>query len=835
MKVKAKIKEQAQSEFHAWFEQQGWSVFPFQKEAWNSYLAGRSGLISVPTGSGKTYAAIGGPFIEWLRNPQDGLFLIYVSPLRALARDLVKAIERPIREINLKMDVGLRSSDATAKSRAKMKLKLPSILVITPESLELLMTEPRWPEHGKNLRAIVVDEWHELLGTKRGSMLELSLARVRHLCPQVKTWVVSATIGNLSEAAKAAMGPNKTPVLVAPKSESVKPVQIRTILPATSSAFQYLGRSGIRMIDRVIDSIQLDESTLIFTNTRSQAEQWFRTLLEKKPEWENLLALHHGSLSLSERERVESAVKIGELKIVVATSSLDLGVDFPSVKRVIQIGSVKSFVRAIQRAGRAFHSPGQTTTLDLLPTQMIEIFEAEALREGFKNTTEVDESLVEARHPISQPKDVLVQFILNSAFNEGFDPEELYQIIRSAHSFADVSEDTYTWALDFVTSGGYSLSAYSQFRKLIWKEERLVFSDRRASLQHKINLGTIVSGTGVQVKFARGASLGTVDEGFITRLKPGSVFYFSGKNLKLIQLRDMTAFVRLAPPAKKRGDVNLPVWTGTSLPMSSQLSQHLRRELAQQNNTSPKSSPEAFQEASPEAHALEPLIAAQKRISKVPKADEILIELSQSSDGYHLFVFAFEGRLVHEGIGHLLAYRLSQLKRNTFAISANDYGFELMSTEAPGSNQEIQNALQDSENLEADIEKSLNYPELAKSAFREIARVSGMIFQGFPGSKKTTRHLQMSSSLLFDVFQKYEPKHPLLLQAYNDVRQNQLQIDRLIKTMKRFQSSTWLFQQTPHISPLAWPLYIDRMRSSLTNEKLEDRIARLQKKWELAP
>ena len=817
------MKVKATSDFHAWFEQQGWSAFPFQEKAWESYLAGRSGLISVPTGSGKTYAAIGGPFIEWLGSPQDGLFLIYVSPLRALARDLVKAIERPIREMSLKMDVGLRSSDASAKSRAKMKLKLPSILVITPESLELLMTEPRWPEQGKNLRAIIVDEWHELLGTKRGSMLELSLARVRHLCPQVKTWVVSATIGNLSEAAKTAIGPNKTPVLVTPRTESIKPVQIRTILPATSSAFQYLGRSGIRMIDRVIESIQLDESTLIFTNTRSQAEQWFRTLLEKKPEWENLLALHHGSLSLFERERVESAVKVGDLKIVVATSSLDLGVDFPSVKRVIQIGSVKSFVRAIQRAGRAFHSPGQTTTLDLLPTQMIEIFEAEALREGFKNSRAMDESLVEARHPIPHPKDVLVQFILNSAFNEGFDPEELFQIILSAHSFADVSEDTYTWALDFVTSGGYSLSAYSQFRKLIWKEDRLVFSDRRASLQHKINMGTIVSGAGVQVKFARGASLGTVDEGFITRLKPGSVFYFAGKNLKLIQLRDMTAFVRLAPPAKKRGDVNLPVWTGTSLPMSSQLSQHLRRELARQN------------ESSPEAHALEPLIAAQKRISKIPKANEILIEHSQSNDGYHLFVFAFEGRLVHEGIGHLLAYRLSQLKRNTFAISANDYGFELMSTEPPGSNQEIQEALQDAENLESDIEKSLNYPELAKAAFREIARVSGMIFQGFPGRKKTMRHLQMSSSLLFDVFQKHEPKHPLLLQAYNEVRQNQLQIDRLIKTMKRFQSSTWLFQQTPHISPLAWPLYIDRMRSSLTNEKLEDRIARLQKKWELAP
>ena len=568
-------------------------------------------------------------------------------------------------------------------------------------------------------------------------------------------------------------------------------------------------------------------------------------MLEKRPDWENLLALHHGSLSLSERERVESAVKEGALKVVVATSSLDLGVDFPSVKRVIQIGSVKSFVRAIQRAGRAFHSPGQSTRLDLLPTQLIEIFEAESLRLGFSEASSLDAStatassaktiLAESRHPIREPLDVLVQFILNSAFNEGFDPEVLFEIIRTAHSFRELSEETYTWALEFVTTGGLSLSAYSQFHKLIWNEDRLVFADRRASLQHKINMGTIVSGTGIQVKFARGTSLGTVDEGFITRLKPGSVFYFGGKNLKLLQLRDMTALVRLAPPIKKRGDVNLPVWTGTSLPMSSLLSGYLRKELGSFNSASDKSS-EALtpQSSSREAEFLKPFLATQAKLSHIPRSSEVLIESTQSKDGHHLFVFPFEGRLVHEGLGHLMAFRLSQLQRNSFSISANDYGFELLSTEPPGTQEQIQQAMTNTERLEVDIESSLNYPELAKSAFREIARVSGMIFQGFPGKKKTTRHLQMSSSLLFDVFRRYEPEHPLLLQAYRDVRQNQLQISRLVSAMKRIEISQLKFKTPEHITPMAWPLYIERMRTSLTNEKLEDRIARMQSKWELS-
>ena len=804
-------REEAEKRWLDWFSQNGWAPFAFQTEAWDEYLKGRSGLISVPTGSGKSYAAFGGPLIDLLSNPTDKLAIVYVSPLKALARDLQINLTKPITEMGLPFQVELRTGDTTAAAKARMREKLPQILVITPESLALLLTETEWRTRMGGVRAIVLDEWHELLGTKRGSLLELTLARLRTAAPEARTWALSATIANLETAAEVAVGRDVKPVLIREKLD--RPVEIRSILPPSLGAFPWFGHSGLGLAKHVVDHLNPAVSTLLFTNTRSQAERWYSELQARKPEWRPIMALHHGSLDRAERERVEEGVKQGHLRLVVATSSLDLGVDFPQVEKVIQIGSTKGLARALQRAGRAFHRPGQTTSLLVCPTHLMEVVEISALRQGLAS------GAIEEREPLHLPLDVYVQFLLNSAYGEGFTREQALAWARSTYSFSSLSEADLDWTIKFITEGGYALSAYPQFKKLTNVDGHYRFVDRRAARMHKMNMGTILSDSGVLVKFPKGKPLGTIEESFISKLRPGDHFQFGGKTLKLIHVRDMTAMVRLG----RASEVVTPVWTGTNLPISRSLSKFMRLELDRLGDES---------KASPEVEAFRPAAKIQERISRLPASDEVLIESWKNRDGHHLFVFPWEGRLVHEGLGHLAAFRLARSKPNTFSVSANDHGFELLSAEPAGDLEAIREALTSIDGLEDDIEASLNYPELAKRAFREIARVAGLIFQGIPGQPKTTRHLQMSSSLLFDVFQKYEPDHPLLMQAFREVYDRQLQIERLTSVMKELGRRKWIFQEVGQPTPFGFPLLIERMRSSLTTMSLEERIARLQRQWE---
>lgn len=808
-------REQAWEEWTGWFERQGWTPFPFQLETWQAFETGRSGLVAVPTGSGKTYAAVGGPIVNLISDPMNArnpaLTILYVTPLKALARDIAQAIQRPLADLSWPILVDLRTGDTTATARRRFKERLPHVLVTTPESLAILLTDRGWEERMHDVQAIVLDEWHELMGTKRGSLLELTLARLRGVATTARVWALSATIANLEDAASVAVGVGQEPTII--RSDIPRHITLRCLLPESIQRCPWFGYSGLSLLPEVVARIDPNHSTLLFTNTRSHAERWYQAILEAKPEWSSLMALHHGSLDQDERQRVEDGIKSGGLRLVVATSSLDLGVDFPPVQNVIQIGSAKSIARAVQRAGRAFHRPGEDTLVQLCPTNVMEILEASALREGMQD------GVLEERTQPEKPLDVLVQFLLNSSFNDGFDPADLLHQIRSTVSFRAVTEEEFSWALNFIRFGG-SLSAYPEFRKVEVVEGWSRFVSAEAARRHKMNIGTILSESGVTVQVRGGARLGMIDETFVAKLRPGDVIQFGGRTVQFLQMRDMTAYVK---PARQRSPV-AAVWSGTILPLSLQLSSYLRREVDRL-----RQAVEGLDQPSPEIDALLPIARIQASRSRIPSITQTLIETCRTAEGHHVFVYTWEGWSVNEGLGHLAAYRLSRLRPNTIAVSATNYGFELLSTEPLGSDREIGLALTVLEGLEQDIQASQNYPELARRAFREIARIAGLVYQGSPSARKTARHLQMSASLLFDVFRQYEPSHPLLAQAFREVSDRQLQIDRLRGLMRRMSEQELLIVPIPRLTPFAFPLYVERIKSRLSTEKLEQRLARLQR------
>ncbi len=805
--------DSARQRLIAWFRDQGFTPSPFQTKAWDAFAANRAALIAVPTGSGKTLAAFGGPLIKLMTDPrptQSVTRIIYLTPLKALARDIVAAAERPIHELKLPFEVGLRTGDTSSADRQALRKNNPEILVTTPESLAILLTGSDTKKFS-HVFSVVVDEGHELLGSKRGSLLELSIATLRQYAPNLLVTVLSATIGNLQQAAEALTGVPDPILITDAKSRDIR---LEVLTPPEMSAAPWFGYAGLNLSEELLKTVDPEESQIIFTNTRGSAEAWFRDIIERRPEWRGITALHHGSLTREERAQVEADAKSGKLRIIVATSSLELGVDFPKVGRIYQIGSVKSMARAVQRAGRGFHRPGESSFLTVCPSSIFEILEAHALRQAVKV------GVFEDKIPVHKPLDVFVQFLLNRAYNEGFTIEEIKATVARTYSFRDINDEEINWALQFLISGGASLSHYAQFLKIHKIGSRYLFADAKLARLHRMNIGTIVSDDGIRVRFTTGKTLGSIGETFVSRLKKGDVFQFAGRELEYVNLNYNTLIVRMATERPEVGTV----WNGNILPISSLISEHLRQTVDQLAK--------ATSEADVTDQELKDFWAAaekQKEISHIPKADETLIEIRKAREGYHLYIYTWAGRLVNEGLGHLFAFRIAQVRANTISVSVSDHGIELLASEAFPPTEVLQSLFSDLQDLESDIEKSLNFPELSKRTFREVARVSGLIQATIAGQTKNQRNLQMSSGLLYDVFEKYEKNHPLVNQAKKEIRQNQLHLPSLIKVIKSFQTTKFVFKETKKLSPFGFPLFIERSRTRISTEKLEHRIARFQR------
>jgi ATP-dependent Lhr-like helicase len=804
-------RRRALDRLRGWFLERGWTPYPFQEQAWAAYGRGESGLLHVPTGAGKTYAAYIGPLAEVAEGGRQGLQILYVTPLRAVSRDIELALRVPLEVLDTNITVESRTGDTSSSVRQRQRERLPEVLITTPESLSLLLANERSVELFADLRSIIVDEWHELLSTKRGTQLELALARLRRFAPGVRTWALSATLANLDAAARAVVGTHGKPSLLSADIE--RPVEVSTLLPDRVDSFPWAGHLGFSMLEKVGAWLDPAKSTLLFTNTRSQAERWYEGLRFARPEWEGLIALHHGSIDREERERVERGLKDGNVRIVVCTSSLDLGVDFGPVERVVQVGSPKGIARSLQRAGRSGHRPGETCHLLFVPTHALELVEMAAAREALQRGE------VEPRVPLRKPLDVLAQHLVTCAMGGGFTREALRAEVREAASYQDLTDEEFEWTLALVREGSPTLRAYPEFRRVVEHEGRFIVADARIARLHKLNIGTISSDATVQLRYWSGGRIGSVEESYVSRLRPGDTFLFAGKRLEFSRLKDMTAYVK---PAKSKA-AQTPRWYGSRLPLSGSLAAAMRRTLhaARHGDVTAE-----------ELAAAWPVLEAQSRLSRIPAAGTCLAETCETREGHHLFLYPFEGRLVHEGLAALLALRFTRLRKATFSLSVNDYGIEFLTPDAFPFEEALSPALFTRDRLVQDILESVNLSELARRQFRDIARVAGLVLPGLPGARKSTRQVQASASLLYDIFLKYDPDNLLLVQARREVLEQHFEQSRLASTLERLERSSLELIPVRRPTPLGIPLVVERISASLSNESLLERVERLKERWQ---
>ena len=807
----------ADSRTDGWFERRGWQPLDFQREAWAAYRAGESGLIHAPTGTGKTLAAWLGPVQEYLDEASQGdsqppLTVLWVTPLRALAADTAGHLAGSIAALGLPWRVERRTGDSAASVKARQRRRLPTVLITTPESLSLLLSYRDATERFRHLRCLVVDEWHELLGSKRGVQLELCMAWLRTVCPGLRTWGLSATLGNPEQSLEVLLGGGGGRLIrgLLPRRTS-----INSLVPGTMERFPWAGHLGTRLLPEIIAALEGDGTTLLFTNTRSQAELWHQALLQARPDWLEQVALHHGSLDRALRERVEDWLRAGRIRCVVATSSLDLGVDFSPVDQVIQVGSPKGIARLLQRAGRSGHQPGAESTILCVPTHAFELVEIAAAREA------AEDGRLEARRPLTRTLDVLVQHLVTLALGPGFTARAQLAEVRATHAFRDLTDAEWEWALAFITTGGASLKAYPQYRKVVEENGVYRVRDPRIGRMHRMAVGTITADGMMRVKYLRGGAVGYVEEAFVSRLRPGERFLFSGRALELVRVRDMTAYVRLAHGA---GSV-VPRWMGGRMPLSTRLADGVRDLLAAAGRGEFRGR---------EMEAVRPVLAAQQRASAIPAADELLVERVRSREGQHLFVYPFAGRLVHEGLSALVAWRLSRRQPASFTFSVNDYGFELVSRKLPEMDEALLAEVFAEGELLADLHACLNASEMARRHFREIARIAGLVFQGYPGSGKSTRQIQASSGLIYDVFASYDAGNLLLAQAERELFEGQLELRRLRETLAALAGRRVLLTSPARLTPLAFPLWVSRIQSQVSSEdwktRVESMLARLERR-----
>ncbi|WP_431129042.1 ligase-associated DNA damage response DEXH box helicase [Flagellimonas flava] len=802
-----------------WFHQQGWKPFAFQKQSWEAFLNGKHGLLNAPTGSGKTYALWFPIVLDYIRkNPyyktkhKKGLKAIWITPLRALSQEIKQSAERITQDLGTQMTVGIRTGDTSTAERARQKKSMPDLLITTPESLQLLLSAKGYDKVFKNCAAVVVDEWHELLGSKRGVQMELGLSRLKTICTDLRIWGISATIGNLEQAREVLLGPTSealsNSVLI--KANLNKKITVKSIIPKKMETFPWRGHLGLHLLEEVVPIINKSKTTLLFTNTRGQCEIWFQKILEKHPEYAGEIAMHHGSINKDTRLWVEQAIRNESLKAVVCTSSLDLGVDFAPVETVIQIGGPKGVARFLQRAGRSGHRPGKESVIYFLPTHAIELIEASAMQKAVLNAA------VEDRIPYLNSYDVLIQYLTTLAVSDGFYPDEIYNEVKQTFCYQTLTEEIWQWLLNFLVMGSQSLKSYDEYKKVeVDTDGRFKVNSLAIARRHRFQIGTIVGDASLSVRYQKGGYIGTIEESFISKMTPGDVFTFAGRNLEFIRIKGMTAQVR---NSSKRSN-KIPSWMGGRLSFSAKMSELLRQELY--------TAELPLAEQAIEIKSLTSMFAKQREESIVPQPHQLLIETFKTNDGYHHIFYPFEGRAIHEGMSSLLAYRISLLSPITCSLAFNDYGFELLSDKPIDIQAVLDNDLFTPEYMLSDLQKSLNSNEMARRKFRDIAVISGMVFTGYPEKGVKMKHLQSSSQLLFDVFKDFEDDNLLYQQAFTETFEHQLEEGRLRLALERIAQQEVVWKQCNNPTPFSFPIITDRLREKLSNEKLADRIKRM--------
>lgn len=791
-----------------WMDEKDREPFGFQSETWFKFSNNYSGMVIAPTGFGKTFSVFLAVVIDYMNHPENykpGMKLLWITPLRALAKDIAKAMREALEEIGLDWEVSVRNGDTPKNIRAKQTKKMPDILIITPESLHLLLAQKQHQKFFNKLQCIVVDEWHELLSSKRGVMTELAVSRIFSYQKKLRIWGITATIGNLEEAMEVLIPYDIKKTKIVAKEK--KKIEIKSVFPDDVEVLPWAGHLGTKLVDKIIPIILESQTTLVFTNTRSQAEMWYQVLLNTHPDFAGQIAIHHSSVDRDIRIWIEENLSSGYLKAVISTSSLDLGVDFKPVDTVIQIGSSKGIARFLQRAGRSGHSPFETSKIYFVPTHSLELIEVAALKEAVK------QNKIEPREPLVLCYDVLLQFVLTLAVGDGFNEKETYQQITSTNAFRELSSEEWTWILTFITVGG-KLKNYEEYHKVVIENDLYKVTSRRIAMLHRMNIGAIVSDSMLKVKFFSGGYVGMIEEYFISKLKKNDKFILAGRVLEVSHVKEMTVYVR-----NSSGKGIVPSYLGGRLPMSSYLSVFLRQKLSESLNA--KSSEKELQ-------FLHPLLISQQENSHIPSENEFLVERIKTREGHHLFMYPFEGRLIHEVMSALIAYRISRISPISFSIAMNDYGFELFSKlEIPLTEENIHEILS-KENLIRDVMASVNSTEMARRKFRDIAVISGMVIRTYPGQQKNNKNLQSSSGLIFNVLEDYDPENLLLKQAYSEVFFQQIDEARLVDAFNRIHESDIIMKYSNTFTPLSFPIKVDSLRQSLSSEDLKARILRMK-------
>ena len=753
--------------------------------------ANDSALLIAPTGGGKTLAGFLPTLVDLAANPCDGLHTLYVSPLKALATDIARNLIAPIDDMALPVTIETRTGDTPANRRKRQKDAPPNILLTTPESLALLLSHDTADTLFGTLRAIVIDEVHALAGTKRGDQLALCLARLTTLAPHARRSGLSATVAH-TQALLDYVGAGSTPRLIEQPQGS--PPILSILLP--EARLPWSGHMGLSAAPVVLERIAAHRMTIVFVNTRAQGELMFQAIWKINADTLPI-AIHHGSLDIGQRRKVEAAMADGKLRAVIATSSLDLGIDWGGVDQVIQVGAPKGVSRLIQRVGRANHRMDEASTALLVPANRFELLECEAAIEGVA-AGDQDGAL-----PPPGGLDVLAQHLLLMASAHPFHPDAMFDEVRRAGPYAALTRQDFDDVLGFVEDGGYALAAYDRYRKLFRdSEDKVQVANARVARQARMNIGTIVEAPLLKVRYGgRGGSLGEIEEGFVSMMTPGDTFMFAGRLLSYQRLRETTVEVTDGGS----GEPMVPAYAGSRYPLTTSLATRVRAMLHDPATWS---------------HYPEPVrdwLELQRRRSELPGEDDLLVEVFPRNGRWYTVAYCFEGRNAHQTLGMLLTRRMERAGVNPLGFVATDYVIAVWSAEEP---RDIP-ALFEQDMLGDDLEAWMAESSMLRRTFRNVAVIAGLIDRNQPGAERSRRQVTVNTDLVYDVLRRHQPDHVLLRATRADAAGGLTDLGRLAAMLGRVAGKVRAVR-LDRVSPLAVPVLLDIGRETVRTEGGED-------------
>ena len=780
--------------FATWFAAKGWSPRPHQLAMIEAARAGQSVLLAAPTGGGKTLAGFLASLIDLAAHPRPGLHTLYVSPLKALATDIARNLVDPVGQMGLEIGIETRTGDTPANRRQRQKESPPNILLTTPESLALLLSQEHAATLFAGLQAIVIDEVHALAGTKRGDQLALCIARLRTLAPAARRVGLSATVAH-RQAIMDYVGAGEPPRLIE-VAASTPPV-LSILLP--TERLPWSGHMGLTAASAILRRIESHGMTIIFVNTRAQGELMFQALWRLNTDTLPI-AIHHGSLDIAQRRKVEAAMAEGRLRAVVATSSLDLGIDWGGVDQVIQVGAPKGVSRLVQRVGRANHRMDEASNALLVPANRFELLECEAAIEGVAAGDQ------DGAPPPLGGLDVLAQHLLLMAAAGPYHPDTMFTEVRRAAPYAALSRRDFDDVLGFVEDGGYALAAYDRYRKLFRDSEGVVhITSARIARQARMNLGTIVEAPLLKVRYASrgGGSLGEIEEGFVTMMAPGDTFMFAGRLLRYVRIRETT--IEVADGGE--GEPMVPAYAGSRQPLTTNLANRVRAMLHDPATWS---------------HYPEPVrewLDLQRERSELPGEDDLLVEIFPRNGRWYLVAYCFEGRNAHQTLGMLLTRRMERFGYNPLGFVATDYVIAVWSAEEPRDAA----GLFEQDMLGDDLEAWMAESSMLRRTFRNIAVISGLVDRNQPGAERSRRQVTVNTDLIYDVLRRHQPDHVLLRATRADAAGGLTDLGRLADMLGRVAGRVRAVR-LDRVSPLAVPVLLDIGRESVTTEEGADAL-----------